>query len=47
MRNALMEIYIAKKQLKRSFRDSAYNESLKKIRNFYTVKGYLKRKIAH
>jgi glutamate dehydrogenase (NAD(P)+) len=43
MRNAFIEIYNAKKQIKRSFRDSAYYVSLKKIRNFYTVEGFPKR----
>ena len=43
MRNAFIEIYNAKKQIKRSFRDSAYYISLKKIRNFYTVEGFPKR----
>ena len=42
MRNAFIEIYNAKKQIKRSFRDSAYYVSLKKIRNFYTVEGFPK-----
>lgn len=43
MRNAFIEIYNAKKQIKKSFRDSAYYVSLKKIRNFYTVEGLPKR----
>ena len=43
MRNAFIEIYNAKKQIKKSFRDSAYYVSLKKIRNFYTVEGFPKR----
>ncbi|MDA9083716.1 Glu/Leu/Phe/Val dehydrogenase [Candidatus Pelagibacter sp.] len=43
MRNAFIEIYNAKKKIKRSFRDSAYYVSLKKIRNFYTVEGFPKR----
>ena len=43
MRNAFIEIYNAKKQIKRSFRNSAYYVSLKKIRNFYTVEGFPKR----
>ena len=43
MRNAFIEIYNAKRQIKRSFRDSAYYVSLKKIRNFYTVEGFPKR----
>ena len=43
MRNAFIEIYNAKKQIKRSFRESAYYVSLKKIRNFYTVEGFPKR----
>ncbi|MDA7714578.1 Glu/Leu/Phe/Val dehydrogenase [Candidatus Pelagibacter sp.] len=43
MRNAFIEIYNAKKQIKRSFRDSAYYVSLKKIRNFYTIEGFPKR----
>jgi glutamate dehydrogenase (NAD(P)+) len=43
MRNAFIEIYNAKKQIKRSFRDSAYYVSLKKIRNFYTVEGFPKK----
>ena len=43
MRNAFIEIYNAKKQIKKSFRDSAYYISLKKIRNFYTVEGFPKR----
>ena len=43
MRNAFIEIYDAKKQIKRSFRESAYYVSLKKIRNFYTVEGFPKR----
>ncbi|MDA7582789.1 Glu/Leu/Phe/Val dehydrogenase [Candidatus Pelagibacter sp.] len=43
MRNAFIEIYNVKKQIKRSFRDSAYYVSLKKIRNFYTVEGFPKR----
>ena len=33
----------AKKQIKKSFRESAYYVSLKKIRNFYTVEGFPKR----
>ena len=43
MRNAFIEIYNAKKEIKRSFRESAYYVSLKKIRNFYTVEGFPKR----
>ena len=43
MRNAFIEIYNAKKHIKRSFRESAYYASLKKIRNFYTVEGFPKR----
>jgi glutamate dehydrogenase (NAD(P)+) len=43
MRNAFIEIYNAKKQIQKSFRDSAYYVSLKKIRNFYTVEGFPKR----
>ena len=43
MRNAFIEIYNAKKQIKKSFRESAYYVSLKKIRNFYTVEGFPKR----
>ena len=43
MRNAFIEIYNAKKHIKRSFRESAYYVSLKKIRNFYTVEGFPKR----
>jgi glutamate dehydrogenase (NAD(P)+) len=43
MRNAFIEIYNAKKKIKKSFRDSAYYVSLKKIRNFYTVEGFPKR----
>ncbi|MDA7779866.1 Glu/Leu/Phe/Val dehydrogenase [Candidatus Pelagibacter sp.] len=43
MRNAFIEIYNAKKQIKKSFRDSAYYVSLKKIRNFYTIEGFPKR----
>ena len=43
MRNAFIEIYNAKKQIKKSFRDSAYYVSLKKIRNFYTAEGFPKR----
>ena len=43
MRNAFIEIYNAKKKIKRSFRESAYYVSLKKIRNFYTVEGFPKR----
>jgi len=43
MRNAFIEIYDAKKQIKKSFRESAYYVSLKKIRNFYTVEGFPKR----
>jgi len=43
MRNAFIEIYNTKKQIKKSFRDSAYYVSLKKIRNFYTVEGFPKR----
>ena len=43
MRNAFIGIYNAKKQIKKSFRDSAYYVSLKKIRNFYTVEGFPKR----
>ena len=43
MRNAFIEIYNAKKQIKKSFRDSAYYVSIKKIRNFYTVEGFPKR----
>jgi len=43
MRNAFIEIYNAKKQIKKSFRESAYYVSLKKIRNFYTLEGFPKR----
>ena len=43
MRNAFIEIYNAKKQIKKSFRESAYYVSLKKIRNFYTAEGFPKR----
>jgi glutamate dehydrogenase (NAD(P)+) len=43
MRNAFIEIYNAKKKIKRSFRESAYYVSLKKIRNFYTIEGFPKR----
>ena len=43
MRNAFIEIYNAKKKIKKSFRDSAYYVSLKKIRNFYTIEGFPKR----
>ena len=43
MRNAFIEIYNAKKQIKKSFKESAYYVSLKKIRNFYTVEGFTKR----
>jgi len=42
MRNAFIEIYNAKKQIKKSFRESAYYVSLNKIRNFYTVEGFPK-----
>ena len=43
MRNAFAEIYNVKKQIKKSFRESAYYVSLKKIRNFYTEEGFPKR----
>jgi glutamate dehydrogenase (NAD(P)+) len=43
MRNAFIEIYNAKKQIKKSFRESAYYVSLKKLRNFYTTEGFPKR----
>jgi glutamate dehydrogenase (NAD(P)+) len=43
MSNAFIEIYYAKKKIKKSFRESAYYVSLKKIRNFYTVEGFPKR----
>ena len=43
MRNAFIEIYNTKKQIKKSFRESAYYVSLKKIRKFYTVEGFPKR----
>ena len=43
MRNAFTEIYNVKKQIKKSFRESAYYVSLKKIRNFYTEEGFPKR----
>ena len=40
---ASLSIKQGSKQIKRSFRDSAYYVSLKKIRNFYTVEGFPKR----
>ena len=43
MRNAFIEIYNAKKLIKKSFRESAYYVSLKKLRNFYTTEGFPKR----
>ena len=43
MRNAFIEIYNAKKLIKKSFRESAYYVSLKKLRNFYTAEGFPKR----
>jgi len=43
MRNAFNEILHIKRQIKKSFRESAYYVSLKKIRNFYTVEGFPKR----
>jgi len=43
MRNAFTEIYKTRKQIKKSFRESAYYVSLKKIRNFYTDEGFPKR----
>jgi glutamate dehydrogenase (NAD(P)+) len=43
MRNAFIEIYNAKKQINKSFRESAYYVSLKKLRNFYTIEGFPKR----
>ena len=43
MRNAFIEIYNTKKKIKKSFRESAYYVSLKKIRNFYTDEGFPKR----
>jgi len=43
MRNAFLEIYNIKKQIKRSFRESAYYVSLKKLRKFYTSDGFPKR----
>ena len=43
MRNAFIEIYNVRKQIKKSFRESAYYVSLKKIRKFYTVEGFPKR----
>jgi glutamate dehydrogenase (NAD(P)+) len=43
MRNSFIEIYNVKKQIKKSFRESAYYVSLKKLRNFYTNDGFPKR----
>ncbi len=43
MRNAFTEIYNVKKKIKKSYRESAYYVSLKKIRNFYTEEGFPKR----
>jgi len=43
MRNSFIEIYNIKKQIKKSFRESAYYVSLKKLRNFYTNDGFPKR----
>ena len=43
MRNAFTEIYKVKKLIKKSFRESAYYVSLKKIRHFYTEEGFPKR----
>ena len=43
MRNSFIEIYDIKKQIKKSFRESAYYVSLKKLRNFYTSEGFPKR----
>jgi len=43
MRNAFLEIYNIKKQINRSFRESAYYVSLKKLRKFYTNDGFPKR----
>jgi len=43
MRNAFTEIYNIKKEINKSFRESAYYVSLKKIRNFYTEEGFPKR----
>ena len=43
MRNAFIEIYNIKKQIKKSFRESAYYVSLKKLSNFYTSEGFPKK----
>ena len=43
MRNAFIEIYNIKKQIKKSFRESAYYVSIKKLRNFYTSEGFPKK----
>jgi glutamate dehydrogenase (NAD(P)+) len=43
MRNAFMEIYNTKKQIKKSFRESTYYIALKKLRNFYTSEGFPKK----
>ena len=39
MRNSFNEILSIKKQIKKSFRESAYYLSLKKLRKFYTKEG--------
>ena len=41
MRNSFNEILSIKKQIKKSFRESAYYLSLKKLRKFYTKEGLL------
>ena len=43
MRNAFMEIYNTKKEIKKSFRESTYCIALKKLRNFYTPEGFPKK----
>ena len=43
MRNAFMEIYNTKKEIKKSFRESTYYIALKKLRNFYTPEGFPKK----
>ena len=43
MRNAFMEIYNTKKQIKKSFRESTYYIALKKLRNFYTPEVFPKK----
>ena len=43
MRNAFMEIYNTKKEIKKSFRESTYCIALKKLRHFYTPEGFPKK----